>query len=212
MKWGQLETRIASGIYMLTPGAVHAKTTQEDVARFLTRMLTDWEKAHRRLGRRGGDHIQKARDLSREIRKASDTRNTICHGLQAVMTSTSPPYASIVCHVKYLENRIIRSSLHQVSFTLKELSEEAAKIQSFDDRMRDIDQPMRINFPGGDPRQKTGKLSRVGDAVKGWLAKLLARLPRKEIRREALGEPFDLGAAACHAGSLLSLDVTTSKG
>src|SRR5690242_13631640 len=77
MKWGQLETKISHGIYLLTPTQTRQSTPPDKVARTLKRMLAEWENAHQHAMGGNKHHMGAIKRLRTSIETASKMRNII---------------------------------------------------------------------------------------------------------------------------------------
>jgi hypothetical protein len=146
--WGQIETRIAFGIHRLTPETARPNIKPDSVARTLSAMLKDWVSAHRTAGK-GTDkpHMAHVGALKAEIEDAAEMRNTICHGLNGIVTSASPPSATLICYVKYHRNRMVHGTMKQASYDLPRLGEELARLEGFIGRIRDLDYSVEATPP-----------------------------------------------------------------
>jgi hypothetical protein len=132
LKWGQLETGLAFAVYQLMHDDDRAMVTEDTVPRTLSRMLTDWRRAHSKSPLGKDRHHMKAVDALRvAINDASTMRNNVCHGMRSLSVLPRVPTAAISCEVKYLHNRLIHNRMPQASYTLEQLEAEIELIDSF---------------------------------------------------------------------------------
>jgi hypothetical protein len=140
LQWGQLETKIAYGIWLLTPESVREKMDPESIARTLTKMLKDWRAVHYHSPKgREKAHMALIDALRTEIEDAAELRNTMCHGMSAMVLSPTPPYARVACYEKYHHNRMVQGRMKQVFYDLPRLHEELVRMEDFISRIRDAD-------------------------------------------------------------------------
>ena len=133
LTWGQLETAFASGFHNIAPHRRGPHIDPKDVSKTLAHLAKEWGKEVKKAY---PDIVKEVDDLVTTIISAAGHRNTICHGIQGVITKPNDPEFVVGCWHKFHETRSTGKFPEQRFYSRSDLIHMITETEHFGKKVR----------------------------------------------------------------------------